>query len=306
MPTQSMGRLWCPFRQIPVYCPEAQRQPRLPRCLTTDFSPIWPSKPLISYLCCAMREKGKVDFFFETETIDYNPRKIRQWIQAVIKQYGQKAGEIKVIFCNDEYLLRLNRQFLNHDHFTDILTFPMEGKHLCGELYISIDRVKENAAMLAEEFDTELLRVIIHGIFHLLGFSDKTKKEKENMRQLEDRALGYYRSNFLKEVHYFDQVYDVVRMIPKGRVSTYGAIADFLALGSARMTGWALNQLKGDVMQVPAHRVVNRNGELTGRLMFGEGGQRMAALLESEGVSIRNNKVVDFEKKFWHPSDWNG
>ena len=101
--------------------------------------------------------------------------------------------------------------------------------------------------------------------------------------------------------HYFEDVYDVVRSIPPGRVSTYGAIADYLALGSARMVGWALRNLASMHGDVPAHRVVNRIGELSGRHQFGTPGM-MQALLEAEGVEVSNDKVVDFKSKFWHPS----
>lgn len=101
-------------------------------------------------------------------------------------------------------------------------------------------------------------------------------------------------------MHYQDQVYDVVRCIPKGRVSSYGAISNFLSLGSARMVGWALNQLKGR-HGVPAHRVVNSKGELSGSLYFGTD-PGMIGLLEKEGIKIKNNKVEDFKNKFWDPS----
>lgn len=103
--------------------------------------------------------------------------------------------------------------------------------------------------------------------------------------------------------HYFEQVYEQTRLIPEGRVSTYGAIADYLALGSARMVGWALNKCdltgNGDI---PAHRVINRNGELTGRAHF-KPPQLMQRLLESEGVVVKNHKVVDFKNLFWHPQE---
>ncbi|MBK8954032.1 MAG: MGMT family protein [Saprospiraceae bacterium] len=120
---------------------------------------------------------------------------------------------------------------------------------------------------------------------------------------MEDEALEACTNSNKKKDHYYDWVYDVVRCIPKGRVSTYGAIADFLTLGSARMVGWALNQLKGTVKDVPAHRVVNFKGELTGRLMFGEAGERMGKLLRKEGVNIVDHKVTPMEKYFWHPGD---
>ena len=100
--------------------------------------------------------------------------------------------------------------------------------------------------------------------------------------------------------HYIEDVYDVVRSIPPGRVSTYGAIADYLSLGSARMVGWALRNLSGTDGDVPAHRVVNRIGVLSGRNNFSQPGL-MEALLQSEGVAIENDKVRDFKELFWHP-----
>lgn len=100
---------------------------------------------------------------------------------------------------------------------------------------------------------------------------------------------------------YYERVYWVTEQIPEGCVSTYGAIADYLALGSARMVGWALTQSneKG-FMGIPAHRVVNRKGELSGRVHFGTP-TMMQELLESEGVTIKDHKVQDFKQRFWHP-----
>lgn len=101
--------------------------------------------------------------------------------------------------------------------------------------------------------------------------------------------------------HYFEWVFAIARKIPPGRVSTYGAIADSLALGSARMVGWALNQ-SASRDDVPAHRVVNRKGELSGRAHFSPP-ERMQELLEKEGVIVVDNRVQDFEKLFWHPAE---
>ncbi|MBI5916647.1 MAG: MGMT family protein [Bacteroidetes bacterium] len=100
---------------------------------------------------------------------------------------------------------------------------------------------------------------------------------------------------------YFEQVYDVVRCIPHGRVTTYGTIADFLTLGSARMVGWALNHSFSND-GVPAHRVVNRKGELSGRNHFPTP-TMMQELLENEGVEVVDDKIVDFDKHFWNPTD---
>lgn len=102
--------------------------------------------------------------------------------------------------------------------------------------------------------------------------------------------------------HYFDLVYEITRMIPKGRVSTYGAIADYLALGSARMVGWALNHCHHMDGGIPAHRVVNRKGELSGRMHFATP-TLMQEKLEAEGVKIVNEVVFDFSTLFWHPRE---
>jgi len=99
---------------------------------------------------------------------------------------------------------------------------------------------------------------------------------------------------------YFTQVYKVTEAIPHGRVTNYGAIADFLALGSARMVGWALN--KCGHLSIPAHRVVNRKGELSGRNMFPTP-TLMQDLLEQEGVIVENNKIQNFKEVFWHPGE---
>ena len=101
--------------------------------------------------------------------------------------------------------------------------------------------------------------------------------------------------------HYFDWVYAITRRIPPGRVTTYGAIADSLALGSARMVGWALNKC-APFDDIPAHRVINRKGELSGRHHFTPP-TRMQELLEQEGIKIQDNRVVDFDRLFWHPAE---
>lgn len=101
---------------------------------------------------------------------------------------------------------------------------------------------------------------------------------------------------------YIDSVIDVVRLIPEGRVSTYGAVADFLSLGSARMVGWALNKSGINDNTIPAHRVVNSKGELTGRLAFKDP-DYMERTLVKEGVNIKNHKVQEFKMKYWHPEE---
>ncbi len=248
-----------------------------------------------------MKKKANIQFHYNLDPFEINTRKIRLWIEAIVVQHQKIAGDIQIIFCRDAYLRKLNKKFLNHDYYTDILSFPLGMEVIGGELYISIDRVKENARELKIDFEWELLRVIIHGVLHFLGYDDKSESQVKQMRTAEDEALKQYRNEFLKENHYFDQVYDVVRCIPRGKVCTYGLIADFLSLGSARMVGWALNQLEGHVTDVPAHRVVNAKGELSGRLKFGEAGERMGKLLKKEGVKIKNYKVQEFDDCLWKP-----
>ena len=114
------------------------------------------------------------------------------WINKVVEGEGQKIDQLSYVFCNDEYLVDLNRQFLNHDTLTDILTFPYKGEGVKGEIYISIDRVKENAKELNIEFREELRRVMIHGVLHLLGYKDNTENQKQKMRKAEDTKLKMF------------------------------------------------------------------------------------------------------------------
>lgn len=250
-----------------------------------------------------MKKKADIQCHYTIDPFDLNTRKLIQWIEGIIAQHKKSAGGINIIFCDDEYLQKLNKKFLQHDYYTDIISFPLGTEYIEGELYISIDRVKENAKNLKIDFEWEILRVIIHGILHFLGYSDKTKAEIKKIRSAEDNALKYYQEEFLKDDHYFDRVYDVVRCIPKGRVCSYGIIADYLSLGSARMVGWALNKLEGHVSDIPAHRVVNVKGELSGRIKFGEAGERMGKLLIKEGVKVKNYKVQNLELYLWKPGD---
>ena len=133
---------------------------------------------------------------FFTESVSYNlPQKlkIKKWIKATIEQEGYKLQELNFIFCSDEYLLGINKQYLNHDTYTDIITFDNseEEKHIISDIFISIERVKENAKTFkTSEFD-EVCRIMIHGTLHLLGYKDKGKAAKTLMTQKEDEYLGY-------------------------------------------------------------------------------------------------------------------
>jgi len=118
--------------------------------------------------------------------------KLPQWILKVIRKHKKHPGEVNYIFCNDRYLLKLNREYLSHETYTDIITFPTaEEKHVVsGDIYISVERVRRNAAIYKTTFSDELHRVMIHGILHLTGFSDHSAAEKKKMRSLEDEALA--------------------------------------------------------------------------------------------------------------------
>ena len=123
------------------------------------------------------------------------PAFFRNWLKEVIlKETEKKVGDIQYIFCNDNYLLNINMQFLNHDTLTDIITFPSqentEKKIITGEIYISIDRISENKTLFKNEFNKELSRIMVHGLLHLLGYNDGTPEEKLVMRQKEDYYLN--------------------------------------------------------------------------------------------------------------------
>ena len=119
-----------------------------------------------------------------------NPEKLNAWVVKCLSSFNKNCGEINVIFCNDDYLLSINKTYLNHDYYTDIITFDYsKAESVSGDLYVSVTRVKDNAKKLNVEFNDELYRVIVHGVLHLCGLKDKTKQEKEDMRAKEDEML---------------------------------------------------------------------------------------------------------------------
>lgn len=135
----------------------------------------------------------QINFF--SEEINFSlpkPRKTATWIKDVIAHESHLLKLLNFIFCSDEYLMKINRQYLRHDTYTDIVTFdnsePTGG--LEGDIFISVDRVKENAMNLHAPFYQELHRVIIHGVLHLMGYSDKTKAKQKEMRNKEDACLS--------------------------------------------------------------------------------------------------------------------
>lgn len=141
---------------------------------------------------------------FQNEDIKFrlkNKTILKQWIGAVISGKKRKTGAITFIFCSDDYLIKLNKQYLNHNTFTDIITFDYSAEDtkkfplskgdrgISGDIFISIERVKENSAKYSRSFENELHRVIIHGILHLLGYTDKSNIAKKEMTKQEDICL---------------------------------------------------------------------------------------------------------------------
>ena len=131
---------------------------------------------------------------FSTLDVDLplvEPQRDKEWIEAVVSGYGKSIGELYYYFCSDEKLLEINRERLGHDFYTDIVTFPLTDCEtvLSSEFCISVDRIKENAVTFGRSFESELHRVIIHGVLHLIGFDDHTEEDEKLMREKEEEAL---------------------------------------------------------------------------------------------------------------------
>ncbi len=121
--------------------------------------------------------------------------KVRAWVAAVAKAYGRTVGDVCYVFVDDAKILEVNRQFLQHDYYTDIITFDYcQGHVISGDLFISLDTVRTNAVQAAATFDEELHRVIIHGILHLCGINDKGPGERQKMEDAENKSLGILQS----------------------------------------------------------------------------------------------------------------
>ena len=133
-----------------------------------------------------------IHFFYENlpESVatDY-----KAWLEDIILSEGKKLGEISYIFCNDEYLLKVNQDYLQHDYYTDIITFDyVKGRTISGEIFVSLQRISDNASTLSREYEEELRRVLAHGILHLSGYKDKSEAEEKEMRDKEDFYLARY------------------------------------------------------------------------------------------------------------------
>ena len=136
---------------------------------------------------------------FITENVPLPPLRrevVAQWIAAGAATHGKRVGALTYIFCDDPYILQTNRQYLQHDYFTDIITFDYsKPQRIAGDMVISLDTVRSNAALFGKPYDTELLRVVIHGVLHLCGINDKGPGEREIMEEFENKALAMVPTN---------------------------------------------------------------------------------------------------------------
>ncbi len=134
-----------------------------------------------------------IEFHFKSDFVLESKTQYSGWITRIIMSEGFLAGELDYIFCSDDYLLSINQDYLNHDTYTDIITFDYsDGKTLSGDIFISTERVNENAKAYKVSLDEELLRVMSHGILHLMGFGDKTDEERKLMRSKEEEKIKLF------------------------------------------------------------------------------------------------------------------
>ena len=138
-----------------------------------------------------------ISFFKENTTFDIKQKnKIKSWLKNIASGYGFSAGDLNYVFCDDEYLLQMNRQYLGHDYYTDIISFDSRedalSKRLDGDIFISVDTVRANGEEYGEGFEREIMRVIAHGLLHLIGFDDHTASQQKKMREAENTALAQW------------------------------------------------------------------------------------------------------------------
>lgn len=132
-----------------------------------------------------------ISFFYETDFKINKPRSWKNWLKESIHQEGFTIGDVNYIFCDDEYLLQINKEYLQHDYYTDVIGFQYsEGKELSGDIYISIERIKDHAEVNKIEFKNELARVVIHGVLHFMNYKDKSEKEAQKMREMENHYIS--------------------------------------------------------------------------------------------------------------------
>lgn len=132
-----------------------------------------------------------ISFFYETDFKINKTRIWKNWIKSSIEKEGFQVGELNYIFCDDEYLLQINKEYLQHDYYTDVIGFQYsEGKKLNGDIYISVERIEDNANQNRIDFKNELARVVIHGVLHFMDYKDKAKKQAEKMREMENLYIS--------------------------------------------------------------------------------------------------------------------
>lgn len=132
-----------------------------------------------------------ISFFYETDFKITKPRTWKNWIKESVANEGFKICDINYIFCDDEYLLQINKEYLQHDYYTDVIGFQYsEGNEISGDIYISVDRIEDNANQNKIEFKNELARVVIHGILHFMNYKDKSEKEAKKMREMESHYIS--------------------------------------------------------------------------------------------------------------------
>ncbi len=138
--------------------------------------------------------KSKIYFFFQAPVTLQQRTRLKEFLESIFRREKKKLQSLNYIFCTDKELLAINRQYLNHDYYTDIISFELSGKNepLEGDIYISVDRVKENALNLKEPLFKELHRVMFHGVLHFCGYLDKTKTQSGKMRIKEEKYLSDY------------------------------------------------------------------------------------------------------------------
>lgn len=134
-----------------------------------------------------------INYFFENiDTRNIHPD-ITAWLENLIITEDKKPGDISYIFCDDDYLLKVNQDYLDHDYYTDVITFDyVKGKTISGDIFVSLPRILENADLLAQDFERELRRVLAHGVLHLCGYKDKSEADAREMREKEEFYLAKF------------------------------------------------------------------------------------------------------------------
>lgn len=134
-----------------------------------------------------------IHFFFESIEPTPIDQIIEHWLKQVISNERKKVGDINYILCDDDYLLKINQDYLQHDYYTDIITFDyVKGSTINGDIFVSLSRISDNASTLSKSYDEEFRRVLVHGVLHLCGYKDKTEQEASEMRNKEDEYLNLW------------------------------------------------------------------------------------------------------------------